>query len=101
MDFPCSTSATTTKKQRTVLLTVLITILKRYNSAKMRTLSACSGICMFKKTRGGGDSRMKHMYFFSANAKNSCSICEIALKEIITLIEMTVPGSMINETRSP
>ena len=37
---------------------------------------------------------------FSANAKNSSSMYGTALKEIITLIEMIVPGSTINEIRS-
>lgn len=38
--------------------------------------------------------------FFSVSAKNSNSKYEIALKEIITLIETIVPTSTINEIRS-
>lgn len=44
---------------------------------------------------------MKRIYFFPARAKNSNSKYEIALKEIITLIETIVPGRTINEIRSP
>lgn len=55
---------------------------------------------MFKKTHSGGSSTTHIYIIFSANAQNSRSMYGIALKEIITLIEVIVPGGTINEIRS-
>ena len=46
------------KAMKCVIDNVLITIRKRSKTAKMRKLSACSGICMFKKIHSGGPSTM-------------------------------------------
>lgn len=52
------------KATNCVIDNVLITIHKRYKTAKTRKLSAWSGIYMFKKTHRGGGSSMKRIYFF-------------------------------------
>ena len=46
------------KAMKCVIDNVLITIRERSKTAKMRKLSASSGICMFKKIHSGGWSMM-------------------------------------------
>lgn len=89
------------KATNCVIDNVLITIHKRYKTAKTRKLSAWSGVCMFEKTHSVVVLVWNVYIFFPASAKNSNSKYEIALKEIITLIETIVPGRTINEIRSP
>ena len=46
------------KAMKCVIDNVLITIRERSKTAKMRKLSASSGICMFKKIHSGGPSML-------------------------------------------
>ena len=51
------------KAMKCVIDNVLITIRERSKTAKMRKLSASSGICMFKKIHSGGRSMM-YIYIY-------------------------------------